>query len=247
MMQADTPSAFFFKLWPWIEANLKRIAWGAGILVVAAGCVAWYFWWQNQKEIAAANALTQASMTAPAETNGDEAANAYLNVAKNYPGTMAGARALLEAATQLFTEGKYPEAQTQFQNFLNDYPDNTFAAQASLGVAACLDAQGKTDAAISAYKNVISQSPSDDVFAQAKFSLARIYNAQGRVEDAYDFYEDVAHADPYGLLGREAAMRAAELKLPGEPAANSPSTTNSTPAGSSNNFQLLHINPPAAK
>jgi len=211
-MQSDaTLTSYFFKLWPWIEANLKRIAWVAGIAGILAVAISYYVWQQNQKEANAGMALTRAAMIPPAAGG---VSDAIAKVADDYPGTQAAARALLQSGSQLFLAGKYPEASAQFQRFLNSFPDNPLAPQASLGVATCLDAQGKTDDAIKAYKAVIGQSSDDNSFAQAKFSLGRIYDSQKKYTEAQELYRDVARAYPYSTLGQEAMIRAEELKLP---------------------------------
>ncbi|MDE3068026.1 MAG: tetratricopeptide repeat protein [Verrucomicrobiota bacterium] len=238
-MQADAPTAYLFKLWPWIENNIKRIAWGAGILVVAGFVIAFYFWSRNQKEIAAGDAFTRVSLNARSETNDEQLVQAYLKVAEDYTGTAAAGRALLQAGAMLFEGGHYTNAQSQFQRFLDVYPDSSFAPQASLGVAACLEAEGQTNAAAKAYQTTISQPSDDSVAVQAKFSLARIDDAQGRLNDAYALYQEVAGSDPYGTLGREASLRASELKLSTRPA-----TANPAPA--SHPF-MLSTNSAAAK
>ncbi len=67
-----------------------------------------YSYRQNQREIAASEALTQASIS----DSGGQLADACLKIAADYAGTSAGQRALLEGATALFTTGKYADAQT---------------------------------------------------------------------------------------------------------------------------------------
>ena len=44
---------YLFKLWPWLEANLKRIAYVAAFVVIAIFVFSFYSYRQNQKEIAA--------------------------------------------------------------------------------------------------------------------------------------------------------------------------------------------------
>src|SRR5271154_5013049 len=143
--QETIATDYFFKLWPWFEANLKRLAFVAAFIVVAIFVFSFYSYRQNQRESAAGLALTQAGMS-----GGGELADACLKVAADYSGTLAGQRALLQGAAALFTSCKYADAQAQFQKFLDTYPDNSLTPQAALGVAASLDAQGKTDLAISA-------------------------------------------------------------------------------------------------
>ena len=211
MQVQDSTTLFLLKLWPWVEANKNRLIAGGAIAVLAIFIV-WFAVCQHEsKEITAGQALTQVALSGAGAS-----ADAYLKVATQHHGTVAGQRALLQGATALFDAGKFPDAQAQFQNFLDANPDGEFSGQAALGVAARLDAQGKTDLAVSAYQRAIS-SPSDaTVVSAAKFGLARIEESQSRLNDALVLYQAVASANPNGSLGSEAAMRLMELrsKLP---------------------------------
>lgn len=219
MQAQEATTEYLFKLWPWFEANLKRLAYVAAFVVIAIFVFSFYSYRQNQREIAAGQALTQAGLLGSGEL-----ADACLKVAADYSGTLAGQRALLQGATALFTSGKYADAQAQFQKFLDMYPDNSFEPQATLGVAASLDAQGKTDLAVSAYQKAAGQSSDGNVVASAKFALARLAEAQGKFAEASKLYEDVARANPNLSIGNEAGLRAMELKTksPTAPAAPAP-------------------------
>lgn len=226
MQAQDTTTLFFLKLWPWVEANKNRLIAGAAIAVIAIFII-WFVACQREsKEIAAGQALTQAALS-----SGGPLADAYLKVAKEHPGTVAGQRALLQGAAALFGAGKFADAQAQFQKFLDAHPDGEFSGQAALGVAASLDAQGKTDLAVGAYQRAISSSSDATVVSAAKFGLARIEESQGRLNDALVLYQDVARANPGGSLGSEATMRLMELrsKLP----TATPATTPAAPLKSS--------------
>src|SRR5271170_7090486 len=100
-MQTDEfQTAFFLQFWPWFEANLKKIIAGTIIIIVVAAIIGFYSWQQNQKQIAAGNALTEAVISSH-ESSPDD----YLKVAADYPSTDAGIRSLLQGATILFTQG----------------------------------------------------------------------------------------------------------------------------------------------
>jgi TolA-binding protein len=232
MQAQDTSTFFFFKLWPWVEANLKRIGISAGIAAAVAFLISFYFWQQDQKEIAAGRALTQLIVSTPPNINASQLADSYLQIANGHPGTRAEQRALLQSATALFAAGRYADAQTQFGKFLDAHPDSQFSSQAALGVAASLEAQGKTDLAVGAYQKVINGFADPMAADSAKFALARIDESQDKVSDALNFYEDVAHANPNNSLGSEAALRAMELKAKLAPA--------SSATAPSNSFNLSH-------
>jgi len=200
------------KVWAWFETNKKTALYGAaGIAVI--GLVVWFIVWQrDEKRVAAGEALSNvAAAQIEGVTSRSGAAQSYLKVAADYPGSIAGARALLFAAAGFFTEGNYSEAQAQFQRFLREYPGSTFRSDALLGVASCLDAQGKTDEALNAYKELIARYPNEPVIAQAKFNLATIYEAQNKPELARDLYEQVERAAPFTSFGNEAGFRMEEL------------------------------------
>jgi len=204
-----TASDYLFKLWPWIEANLKQIAYVGAAIAILVFFYFYYSYSQAQKEVAAGQALSQVMISGGTSPQAD----AYLKVAANYAGTVAGQRAQLEGAAAFFTAGKFPEAQAQFQKFLDAYPDNLLTPQALLGVAAAIDAQGKTDLAITAYQKAAGQTANASVAASAKFAIARIYDQQGKTAEATKLYEEVARAYPNSSLSNEAGLRAMELKI----------------------------------
>ena len=225
-MQAQeetTATDYIFRFLPWVEANAKRLAFGAAFLLIAVFVFSFYSYRQNQREIAAGEALTQAGIS----ESGAPLADACLKVATDYAGTAAGQRALLQGATVLFATGKYADAQVAFQKFLDAYPDNFLTPQATLGVAASLDALGKTELAASAYQKAAGQTADLSVVASAKFSLARIDEAQGKSAEAARLYGEVARTYANTSLGSEAGLRAMELnaKLP-----KAPATPTSVPA-----------------
>ncbi len=223
MQAQDTTTLFLLKLWPWVETNKNRLIAGAAIAILAIFAI-WFMACQREaKAIAAGEALTQAAIA-----TGGPSADAYLKVAQNYSGTVAGQRALLQAAASFFSAGKFSDAQAQFQKYIDAHPDGEFAGQAQLGVAASLDAQGKADLAVGAYQRVINSVSDATVVTAAKFGQARIEASQGRLNDALVLYQDVARAEPSSSLGSEAAMRLMELrsKLP----AATPAPTAATPS-----------------
>lgn len=239
----------FEKLWAWFEANKKQALTGAAIVVVVAGFVSFYIWRQGEKEVLAAEDLSNAIASVASPGHGaSESVAAYLKVASAHPGTSAGERALLHAAAVLFTQGKYPEAQAQFDRFLRAYPDSPFRGEAQLGVAACLDAQGKMDEAARAYKILSESRPGDNAVAQARFALARIYEAQNKPDQARPIYEELAHNSQLGSIGDEAAVRAEELaqKFPLATPSPSPAAVPKTPAifQPTTNLSTLKTNKP---
>ena len=223
----DAPATYLFKLWPKIEANWIRIAWGAGIIVVAAGLISFYSWQRDQKEIAAGKALTQMMSTIPRNATASQQADLYFKITADYQGTSAGQRALLQGAAMLFAAGRYADAQAQFQKFLDAYPGSFFAAQAALGVAASLDAQSKTDLAAGGYQRIINTYSDAVAVDSARFALAQINERQGKLTEAINLYGAIVHYNPNGSLGSEAGLRLMELKMKVQ--STSPSTVPADP------------------
>lgn len=206
-MQAQDTTLYLLKLWPWVEANKNRLI-GAAVVVAAAVIAVSFFVYRNgQKEVAAGRALTQLIAS-----SGGATADAFLKIAAEYPGTIAGQRAQLQGAAALFDAGRYPDAQAQFQKFLEAHPDDQFSSQAALGVAACLEAQNQTNQAVAAYQRLAGSSSDAVIVMAAKFALGRIAEAQGRFNDALVFYQDVARLGVGTALGSQAAARLAELR-----------------------------------
>jgi TolA-binding protein len=216
MQAQDAATAYFLKSWEWIETNVRTVLIGAGIVGVAVILLSYYFWRQNEMEITAGEALTQALVSPPPNSDVGQLADNYLKIAADYPGTEAGGRALVLGAATLFSAGKYSEAQAEFQNYLGAHPSGPLRATAALGVASCLDEQGQTDSAADAYQRVISGYSDPNAVDAAKFALARIKEQQGQLADAESFYEEVARNNPNSPLGSEAMLRAIQLrsKLP---------------------------------
>lgn len=228
MEAQDAATTYFFKLWEWIESNVRTIVIGAAIVVVAAILLAYYFWRQNEMELTAGEALTQALVSPPPNSDASQLANAYLKIASDYPDTQAGGRALMLGAATLFSGGKYPDAQTQFQKYLGEHPSGAFSASAALGVASCLDAQAKTNLAADAYQRVINSYSDPNAVGAAKFGLAKINEQRGKLTDAENLYEWVARDNPDSPLGAEAAVRILQLKskLSASPTLSPPASFN---------------------
>jgi len=212
MPAQDAPTAVLFKLWPWVEANKNRVIAGAGIIIVAIFLFSFFSWQREQKEIVAGRALTQLTLSNPANMSAGQLADAYLKIASEYPGTLAGRRAWLQGAAALFAAGKFADAQAQFQKFLDAHPDGDFSASAALGVAASLDALGRLDLAIGAYQRVVNGFSDVVAATTAKFALARIDEQQGKFTDALNVYESIARSSPGSPSASEAGMRAVELR-----------------------------------
>ena len=213
MQPQDATTVWFFKLWPWIEVNAKRIIAATGIIIAAVLVFYFVSSQREQREIDAGRALTDAVIAGGAA----QSAEGLLKISADYPSTIAGQRAWLQGAATLFAAGRYADAQAQFKKFLDAHPDGAFSDQAALGVAASLDAQGKDDLAVGAYQRFLNGSSDDMAVSIAKLATARIYESQGKLKEALSLYQDVARANPNGSLGSEASVRAMQLQTKSQP------------------------------
>src|SRR5580704_7454633 len=130
MQVQDTTADWLLKLWPWFEANAKRLIYLSVFAVIAIFLISFYSWRQNQSQIYSFYSFTHAIIS----NNGSQITDNFLKIAADYSDTSAGQRALLQGAALLFVSEKYADAQVQFQKFLDTYPDSSFSAQANLGV-----------------------------------------------------------------------------------------------------------------
>jgi len=210
-MESTVMMAKMFEALNWLKANLKNVIIGAVIVIVVGTSVSMFLYNRAQREVHASEALSEVqtpnSMVA-APLPGQ--AEAYLKVAKEYPGTKSAARALLEAAGVYFVQGKYAESEKIFQRELREYPESPWRSQATLGIAATLEQQGKTNEAIAKYEEV-RRNPTAPEVDDAKLSLARLYEGQGKRVEALKMYDELLRAYPYGGLGMEAGIRLEDL------------------------------------
>lgn len=204
-----TQSTRLYEFLAWVIENKKRLLIvGSAVTAVGVGLYL-YVWQQDQKELAASQALSELrAPLGPAGRLQPVAAEAYLKIAAQYPGTSAGARALLMGAGGLFNEGKYPEARSEFERFLREYSEHSFAGHASLGVATCLDAQDKIAEAIAKYQEVAARFASEPAVSHpARLALARLQETQKKPEEAFKIYVEMARAQPPTTWSDDARFR----------------------------------------
>ena len=211
MQLHDAPETFFFKLWPWVEANKVRLIWGGGIVAVAAGLISFHSFRKSQREIESGEALTQQMMADSRASSVEQQSALFQKLAAENPDTMAGQRALLQSAGMLFEGRKYADAQARFQQFVSQYPNSSLAPQATLGLAASLDAQGQLEPAKAAYQRATGFG--DTVVAGfAKYRLAQLAELKGNPTEALALYDEIYRSFPGSTLSQQAAIRSLELK-----------------------------------
>jgi len=211
MQTQDVSAEIAFKFWPWFEANGKRL-----IIAAVAVVVAFFVWFfistqRAQKEVAAGQAYTQLMLNTPATPQ--QAVDSYLQLAKQYDGTVAAQRAQLQAAAVMFNAGRYVDAQAQFQSFITANAGNALLPTAKLGIAACLESEGKLEDALTNYRTVSTANPDSNEAITAKFSMGRILELQGKLSEAVTAYQEVTRLPLAGSLAQEAGQRIALLQV----------------------------------
>ena len=188
-----------------VQTHKKQTHIGVAVVLVVSLVVSYAVYHQNQKQIAASEALTGTLITESSSGRG-AVAPALVAVANEHSDSVAGGNALMIAGGQYFIEGKYSDAQKQFERYRRDFRDGAFQEQAMLGLASSLEAQGKTNEAVTFYKQLSDRRPSVAVW-QAKFALGRLYETQGMLEQARNLYDEVgrqAGNESLGVEGRHA-------------------------------------------
>jgi predicted negative regulator of RcsB-dependent stress response len=213
MQTQDVSAEIAFKFWPWLEANGKRV-----VIAAVAVIVLFFVWFfistqREQKEVAAGQAYTQFMMNQQTASSAQQVVDGYLQIAKQYDGTVAAQRAQLQAASVLFTGGRYADAQAQFQSFVTANAGSALVVTAKTGIAASLESQDKLDDALAAYRAVNTAYPDSNEAISAKFSVGRILELQGKLSEAVTAYQEVTRLPLAGSLAQEASQRIALLQV----------------------------------
>jgi predicted negative regulator of RcsB-dependent stress response len=213
MQTQDAPAEIVVKLWPWLEANQKRLIYAA---VAAVAVFFVWFYLSTQKQQAEINAgldYTKYQMNLAPGLTPQQIADGYVKIADKNSGTAAALRARLEAATILFGAARYADAQPLFQKVASDAKAGDLVIQARLGVASCLEAQGKLDEALSGYRAAAGSQSESAASLFAKFSQARVLELQGKLSEAVSAYQEVTRSPLAGsAVASEAGQRAVLLQ-----------------------------------
>jgi tetratricopeptide (TPR) repeat protein len=189
-METNAPqSAGLYDFLAWFEANKKRVATAAGVVVVVALAAGIFVWQRGERVIKAEEALASVHMPySPLEIPAAGTADALAKIAVDYPGTPAAAKAQLRAATVYFGEGNYAKAREQFDAYLREFSATAQVKDAVFGLAVCLDAENKTAEAITKYKDFIANTAyaADPVADMARFNLVRLYEQSNQPQLALE-------------------------------------------------------------
>ncbi|HZQ45884.1 MAG TPA: tetratricopeptide repeat protein [Verrucomicrobiae bacterium] len=212
-MEKDIKQATdFYRVVAWMHTNRTRLIWISAIVLIVGAGIGIYTWNKSNRETQANEALSKVSPPSSAEESTNAAAaEPYLKVAADYPGTKAAARSLLIAGGILFDAGKFQEAQKRFEQFLGEYSDYPFADEALLGVDSAYEAEGNYAEAATRYRDFIDHHPTSSSLPQVKSALARVYLAENKPDLALQQYEDLERNRNNDSWTAEAGIQKEEL------------------------------------
>ncbi len=210
----------------WTRTNIRRVAIGAGIVVVVVGAVLAYLASERRKEAFAAQSLSQAGSTVEAG-NMALAANDLSRLVERYGGTRAADEAFILLSELRLLGGQNDVAVRTLEQFVQTSHPKYFLASAYGLLGGGLENQAKFADAAKAYRNAAEQA--DLAFLKAQYLIDA-----GR---AFVLAKDTASAkaalgevlSKYGSLSQsaEARVRMGEIggEVPPPPEPPKPATT----------------------
>ena len=118
----------------------------------------------------------------------DDAAKAYLDFTRRFPGSPLLAQAFYERGMALKRLGRPEEAVTSFESLLDHAPDSAYAADAHLQLGQLDTELGRTSEALSQYKKMGKISEAKDADREALLLMAQVHYNAKRWADAIPLY-----------------------------------------------------------
>lgn len=152
-------------------------------------------------ELAAAHELTRARRL-------EDAADAYLDFARNFPKSPLIAQAFYERGLALKRLGRPGDAAKSFETLLERAPDSAYAADAHLQLGQLYTELGRTGDALTQYRAMGRTSEAKDADREALLLMAQVHYNAKRYADAVPLYrrwlknapEDAKAREVQGLL-----------------------------------------------
>lgn len=182
-----------------IANNKKIILWVvAGIAIVAAFVLSYFFIYRNPKLNKAFEAYSQVEIQALG--NDSIAAGEYKKVADKYSGTDAGELAALSAAEAYYNLGKYKEAAACLEGFSTSEP--VLAANALALTGDCYVNLKQYDKALDYFKKAVSKADKNPQIApRVLLKEANVYDEQKKYDKALECYEQIKADYPQFEVG----------------------------------------------
>ena len=187
------------------------------ILVVCAGVVGGYSWYQARQEQDAQSVLGKAQTALQGQkpntpANVEEAKKLFEEVVSRFPGTVAGEEALVRLGNMQYEGGKYDEAIGTYGKYLQTYPRGQFRMLAGIGKGYAEEAKGDLPAAVRTVSDLVGTAKDDPMAGEAYTDLARLYEESKKPEDALRVYGEIAERFPQTRWAQQALQRMAALK-----------------------------------
>lgn len=173
----------------------KRLAQGAGIVVVALIlAIPGYIYYHQQQQEAANQALGQILPTYEQSNyqqalDGTESAAGLLAIADDYSRTDAGNLAAFYAADALYQLGEYDRALTYYERF--DKGEDFFGASAFAAQAAIYENRGEFQQAGELYERAAEQYENKLTTPRYLLSAGQAYEEAGQYQAAMDAYRRI--------------------------------------------------------
>jgi TolA-binding protein len=136
---------------------------------------------------------------------------AWQNVVKEFPNSIAAGNSYLRIGSKLRDDNKYPESDTAYDSFVHNYPKHPLAVAGYMGLAANAELEDHADKALENYKEVTTQFSSTYLAPMALFQQARLVEAKGQLKEAQQLFESLVRRYPESAFSGEAGRRAGRL------------------------------------
>jgi outer membrane protein assembly factor BamD (BamD/ComL family) len=187
------------------------------ILVVSAGSVAGYSWYQARQEQEAQAVLGKGQAALQGQKpntpgNAEEAKKFFEEAVSRFPGTVAGQEALVRMGNMQYEGGKYDEAIGTYGKYLSTYTSGQFRMLAGIGKGYAEEAKGDLPAAVTTLSDLVGTAKDDPMAGEAYSVLARLYEESKKPEDALRVYGEIVERFPQTRWAQHALQRMGALK-----------------------------------
>jgi len=188
----------------------------AGLLVLA-GALAAYSWYQGRREADARRLLSDAEAAVRGPAGGEpktgEATKLLQQIADRYRGTASAEEALIRLGNLQYAAKKPDEAAEAYGRYLREYGRGRFTLMAAIGRAYALEAKGDLAGAAQTLSDALEREKSNPLAGEAQTTLARLYEAQQKPDEAARLYNEIIDKYPQSQWAQNATQRLTALKV----------------------------------
>jgi TolA-binding protein len=138
----------------------------------------------------------------------DDAVNAYLDFAKNFPKAEQTPSVILQAGRLLDQAGKRDKARELYQRVISEYKTSEAAPFAQQAIATQhMNAKPmEAEEAIKAFQVLIDEFPNSPLVNNAKFFQGGILERQNKLQEAIDLYRGIISSSPGSPIAADAQL-----------------------------------------